>query len=349
MLGWTAEQMIGERSTDFIHPDDHDRAVSSWMELLAARGSQRIRLRHRCQDETWLWVEVEHIHNGAENPKDVDVLAYISDISDEMAAHEALHRREQLFSRLAESLPSGVLQLHQDRSVAYANARLTTILEVAEPTTAAEVLSIVVDHDRPAVDAALDAALDRGEDHQLEVEILRPRTADRRRCALTFAAVCDHEGRAGALICVTDVIESARMRDELKFQATYDALTGCLNRASVTRALEQFLALPGKSATAVIFVDVDNSKPSTTGSVTPPVTSYSSTSQPGSKTSPAARTWSAASAATSSSSSAATSTFPNRHWRSRHACAPPSTSPPPSRPALSSCARASAWHAPHQA
>jgi diguanylate cyclase (GGDEF)-like protein/PAS domain S-box-containing protein len=261
MLGWTAEQMIGERSTAFIHPDDHDRAVSSWMELVAAGGSQRIRLRHRCQDGSWLWVEVEHVHNGAENFEDVDVLAYISDISDEMAAHEALHRREQLFSRLAESLPSGVLQLHQDRSVAYANARLTTILEIAEPTTAADVLANLVDRDRPAVDAALNAALDHGEDHELEVEVLRPRTADRRRCALTFAAVCDTEGRPGALICVSDVTESARMRDELKFQATYDALTGCLNRASVTRALEQFLAQPGESATAVIFVDVDKFKP----------------------------------------------------------------------------------------
>ena len=262
MLGWTAEQMTGERSTEFIHPDDCDRAISSWMELVAAGGSQRIRLRHRCRDGSWLWVEVEHIHNGAERLEDVDVVAYISDISDEMAAHEAVHRREQLFSRLAESLPSGVLQLHQDRSVAYANARLSAILDIAQPTTAADVLATVVDHDRCAVDAALDAALDRGADQELEVEIVRPRTADRRRCALTFAAVCDTEGRPAALICVSDVTESARMRDELKFQATYDALTGCLNRASITHALEQLLCHPGEAATTVVFfVDVDNFKP----------------------------------------------------------------------------------------
>jgi diguanylate cyclase (GGDEF)-like protein len=103
--------------------------------------------------------------------------------------------------------------------------------------------------------------LDCGEDGELEVDILRPRAADHRRCALTFAAVCDQEGRAGALICVNDVTESARMRDELRLQATYDALTGCLNRSCVTRTLENFLAPPGEPATTVMFVDVDNFKP----------------------------------------------------------------------------------------
>jgi PAS domain-containing protein len=100
------------------------------MDLVAHRGTQRVRLRHRCSDGSWLWIEVEQIHNGAENPDEVDVVSHISDISEEMAAHEALRRREQLFSRLAESLPSGVAQIQQDLSVVYANARLGTILGI---------------------------------------------------------------------------------------------------------------------------------------------------------------------------------------------------------------------------
>ena len=121
-------QRVGSRSTDFIHREDRERGVASWMELLASQTSQRVRLRHRCADGTWLWVEVEHIHNGAEDPDEVDVVAHINDISDEMAAHEAIRQREQLFSRLAESLPVGILQLRRDRSIAYANARLAEIL-----------------------------------------------------------------------------------------------------------------------------------------------------------------------------------------------------------------------------
>ena len=65
MLGWAPAQMVGSRSTEFIHREDRERGVASWMELLASQTSQRVRLRHRCADGTWLWVEVEHIHNGA--------------------------------------------------------------------------------------------------------------------------------------------------------------------------------------------------------------------------------------------------------------------------------------------
>jgi PAS domain S-box-containing protein len=105
MLGWTAEQMVGARSSEFLHPDDRERAVANWMEMLSRQESQRVRLRHQCQDGSWLWVEMENIYEHAESFDDVVVMTQLSDISDEMAAHEALDQREKLFRRLAESLP----------------------------------------------------------------------------------------------------------------------------------------------------------------------------------------------------------------------------------------------------
>ena len=54
MLGWTPEQLIGLRSTELIHPEDFDRAVSSWMELYFHQGRQSVRVRHRCADGNWL-------------------------------------------------------------------------------------------------------------------------------------------------------------------------------------------------------------------------------------------------------------------------------------------------------
>ena len=47
MLGWKPDEMLGQRSLEFIHPDDRERAVESWMEMLARPGqSNRARLRH---------------------------------------------------------------------------------------------------------------------------------------------------------------------------------------------------------------------------------------------------------------------------------------------------------------
>ena len=49
------------------------------------------------------------------------------DISDELAAQEALRASEQRLRRLAESLPLGVVQIEVDRRISYANERLATI------------------------------------------------------------------------------------------------------------------------------------------------------------------------------------------------------------------------------
>jgi diguanylate cyclase (GGDEF)-like protein/PAS domain S-box-containing protein len=261
MLGWSPAQMVGVRSSEFVHPDDYDRAVASWMALLAHRGTQRVRLRYRCRDRSWLWIEIEQVHNGAENPDEVDVVSYMSDISEEMTAHEALGRREQLFSRLAESLPSGVAQIQQDLSVVYANARLSAILGIAPITNLSDVLAGVVGRDRASVSDAVTNALERSADRELEVDITRGNTVERRRCFLTIAAVDDQEGQPGVLVCVSDITDQARAHQELQVRATTDPLTGVLNRATVMQALDRSLTRARQSSTGVIFVDIDRFKP----------------------------------------------------------------------------------------
>jgi len=62
-------------------------------------------------------------------------------------------------------------------------------------------------------------------------------------------------------VCLADVTESARTREELWSRATYDAVTRCYNRASTMAALEAMLAPDGTGERpAVIFVDLDHFK-----------------------------------------------------------------------------------------
>ena len=262
MFGWTREQLIGTRATEFVHPDDRDRAVNTWLTLVSSGDSQRVRLRHRCADSNWLWIEMENVHNGAEKAEDVDIVAHISDISDEMAAHEALRRREELFRRLAESLPTGVLQLGRDGSVIYANARLREILRSPVPPTSAEMLARIRARDRAAVQAAIESAMRDGADSDLEVEIRPARTRTRLRCSLTIAAVADHNGAPAALLCVSDVTESARLRDELQRQATHDVLTGLPNHRALIGAIDHELERTRRNSRrfALAFIDLDHFK-----------------------------------------------------------------------------------------
>ena len=175
------------------------------MQLFGSRGSQRVRFFARsCGDGGWLWVEVENIHNGAEDPDDAEVVAHMSDISDEMAAHEALRRREQLFEPAGRGacLPE-LCRLSRDGSVIYANARLREILHAATPSDLQTLLSAILGDDRSAVRAAVDAALGPG--HRLPVggqgsPARRPTRPP--FCAMTVAAVADQEGHPAVLYVV---------------------------------------------------------------------------------------------------------------------------------------------------
>jgi diguanylate cyclase (GGDEF)-like protein/PAS domain S-box-containing protein len=260
MLGWTREQMVGQRSSDFIHPDDQERAIANWMELLSCQDAQRVRLRHRRADGSWAWVELENQYLAADDPADAVVVAQMSDISDEMAAHEAVQQRERLLRRVAESLPVGILQLAADGALVYANSRLSAILGTDAVTGVEDLLGAVPEPDRARLGAALDRALGEGADEEFEIGFRDRRTGEARVCAVSLVSLSDREGAPGALLSLTDVTDSARMREELTARATFDGLTGCHNRAATLAFLERALQDPA-GGTAVVFIDLDKLKP----------------------------------------------------------------------------------------
>jgi diguanylate cyclase (GGDEF)-like protein len=183
----------------------------------------------------------------------------MNDISDEMAAHEALRQQERLLRRVAESLPVAILQLSADRSVVFANSRFDDLVGPAGEDRLTGLESAVRDTDRTPLAAALAAALDEGRDGELEVVV--GQQDGPRVCAVGVIALGDREGAPGALISLTDVTAAVRLREELTVRATTDPLTGVANREAVSAALEAALAAPADALTAVVFVDLDDFKP----------------------------------------------------------------------------------------
>ena len=261
MLGWTPDEMLGQRSLEFIHPDDQERAVESWMGMLARPGqSNRVRLRHRRRDGSWLWLEITN-HNLLDDPSHGYVRAELMDISDEMVAQEALRAREQLLHRLAEALPLGVFQVDRDGAVVYANERLAEIVGVTACGTVRDQLRTVSTDDWPSLEEALGGVLVDGRDATLEVRLRRPGSEEVRFSRILLRSLTDDGGMVtGAIVCVEDVTDSVRLRGELEHRATYDTLTRCHNRASIMSALEAALAGSATSTTGVAFLDIDGFK-----------------------------------------------------------------------------------------
>lgn len=253
LLGWAVEDMVGRRSLDFIHPEDQEEAIAAWVDMLASPGvTTRARLRHAMADGGWLWLDIAN-----RNRLDADgaVECEMIDVSEEVAAQEALAANEQVLRRLTESMPVGVFHIDADERLQLANARLHEILGTSPDDDQRIMLSTV--RDPIAFDRALAAVL-TGVDVDMETEIQVLGTLEVRRCTLALRALSADDVITGAVGVLTDVTESSRLREELERRATIDELTGCLNRASVLDALED--ALSSGVDVAVVFVDVDDFK-----------------------------------------------------------------------------------------
>lgn len=261
MLGWAPEEIVGHRTVEYVHPDDQEAGVANWMEMLDAPGrGHRVRLRHRRRDGSWIWLEVTNF-NRLSDDEHGDILTEVVDISEEMAAHEALRAREQLLAQLTDSVPVGLFHADATGHLLFSNRRLRDITGQADARTLHDQLVDVTAEDRPLLEAAL-----RSPRADVEVAI-RSGGAGMRHWSLSIRALTDADGNVTGLTgCLEDVTAMVRSRRALEERATTDPLTGCLNREGTLVGLQEVLDAPAPSAgtrrrgTAVIFVDLDGFK-----------------------------------------------------------------------------------------
>jgi diguanylate cyclase (GGDEF)-like protein/PAS domain S-box-containing protein len=260
ILGWRRDELIGRRNLDLVHPDDQEKAVANWMDMIGRPGAERrIRLRHQHKDGSWRWLEMTNTNRL--DFADPHVLSDLVDVTDEVTALEALRANEQLLRRLTEALPVGVLTFGTDRRIAYRNETMHSIVGVSRASTVDEQLSTVDEGSRIAVHSAVADALIGGRDADLEVSF-HPPDRSVRRCVMSLRALTGADGAVtGAIICLSDITDEATLREELQRQVRYDPLTASLNHASILAALEERLRHPANDRwTVVFFIDLDDFK-----------------------------------------------------------------------------------------
>ena len=248
---------MGRRGLDYVHPDDHERAIDSWLWMASTTGgSSRWRGRYRRADGSDIWIETTNV-NRLDDPAHPHVASELVDVSDEMKALDALRANEQFLRRITEALPVGVAEVAAGGAVTYANEKINRLF--AGPVTSYDELWAGIEPDDRAAFAAA-VATARSVDDGADVEVrLTTRAVDGPvTAAITMRASVDD----GLLLCVTDVTERARLRRELEVIATFDELTGCHNLASAMRHLISSIAADHDRAlsTAVVFVDLDHFK-----------------------------------------------------------------------------------------
>jgi diguanylate cyclase (GGDEF)-like protein len=231
------------------------------MDMFARPGSsQRVRLRHQHKDGLWVWLEVTN-HNRLDDPGDPCVLADNVDVTEEMMALDALRANERVLRRLTEALPIGVLYVNADRTVNYGNERLATMVGKSWARTAEEQFATAIGEHHGILMSALSTVLGRGRDMDVSVSFA-PKADTVVRCDVSLRALINEAREVvGAIVCVADVTEDLRMREELRERALYDLLTGCLNHGAVMSELADRLAAdPPDGLTVALFIDLDDFK-----------------------------------------------------------------------------------------
>jgi diguanylate cyclase (GGDEF)-like protein/PAS domain S-box-containing protein len=261
ILGWEPDELIGRRALDIVHPDDQSLVIESWVRMRAGASTPRLRQRMRRRDGTWVWFEVVN-HDRLDDPAYRCVLGEMVDISEEMAANEALREREQLLIRLAETVPVGLAEIDADGVVQYANERLREILGAGESPMLGDALQTLIPEDNERVQEGIGRLLADGSAADFEVALRLSSDDEPRFATINLRALTRDGGSVnGGIVCVVDCTETARMRDALRVRATFDELTGCHNRGSVMQALQAHITTQQRrSDRAVLFVDLDGFK-----------------------------------------------------------------------------------------
>ena len=250
LLGWSAEEMNGRPSLEFIHPDDHAKAIDNWMQMIAHGARHAVRLRYRSKDGSWIWLETS-------NELVVDqegrrrVRGQLIDISEEMAATEALHYSEALLRRITETVPVGLAEIGTDGTLCYMNPSLERLLKDQGAATVEAMVELLHPEDRVRLGNAMEAALQQGGDGDVDILLPGTEAVPDRSCRIAVRALTDSEQVLGALVCVMDVTD-------LKAEAATDPLTGLHNRTSIFNSLR--LALSRPEPVGVVYVDIDGFK-----------------------------------------------------------------------------------------
>ncbi|MEM9200172.1 MAG: EAL domain-containing protein [Actinomycetota bacterium] len=253
MLGWRPAEIIDRTTLDFLHPNDIDRSLDAWLDVLEQASISNNRCRWRCKDGSYRWVEVFN-----EVIDDDVIVSRIVDVQAEMDALADARLGQEGFATLTEALPIGVAQLDTDGRLIYANDAL---IALNEQLNAGHDLAdfATISCSNATIRAAIAAALN-GEGADRLVNLIAGPSTNAIQIR-TRPLIVDDEP-AGVIATFDDITEAKELERELHLRATIDPLTKLANRASVLEQLDAAVTLTESAdvRSAVLFIDLDHFK-----------------------------------------------------------------------------------------
>ena len=108
LTGYPPDELIGQSAYTLINPADHDRLRSAHAQLLDTGRPQRVVVRLRRKDGTWLWVETIARLVRDERSRPTGIQSASRDVTETKHAVEALEAAREHFRRAFDDAPIGM-------------------------------------------------------------------------------------------------------------------------------------------------------------------------------------------------------------------------------------------------
>lgn len=256
LLGWTTNQLKTMTALDLVHPDDVERAIDSWLVMIAGGETEPVRLRYRHDSGSYRWFEA-HNTSFLDDPERAFVQTELIDIDAEMRALGRARDSELHFATLTESLPIGVVQIGSNGDIAFANEWLKVLTGLESEALAG--LDWIVAQDRGLFLSKVSETLSDGLHQDCDIRASDSDGAEH-LCRVRLRPMPSTEADGGAIALLEDVTVSRNFENQLRIQALTDELTGLPNRRGLNEWLARHQDEAAEQGLSIFFIDLDDFK-----------------------------------------------------------------------------------------
>ncbi len=263
MLGYTAEELVGQDASLLHHPDAY-RSVVQLRDQASRRGSASGLVEHRRKDGTTFVAEttISQLCDDAGTP--IGLVRTVRDVTAELTLLGDRQAAEQRLQAILLTMRDLVLMIGPTGEASYVSPSFSEALGY-DPTAlvGTNIFALVHPDDRQR--AAARAAERLGEPPGVPVQPIELRLRTAAGDHLWYEAVANPmpsaDGTVAELLVSLRTIHDRKQReDHLTWLARTDPLTGLANRLGLLEHLEELLHDELAQPLAVLFVDLDGFK-----------------------------------------------------------------------------------------
>lgn len=264
VFGWTRSEVLGQPMVERIVPPDfrdtHTRGMARYLATGEARVlGQRLQLPgwHRTRHEFPIELTLSMVVVGGQRI----FSAFMRDISERVAAQDALRKSEAELRTIADNVPAWITHVGPDLRYRFVNRAYAEWFErSAEDLIGLHMRDVLPPEHFAGVEAHAMRAL-AGHAVSFEVD-RRDANGDLRHMLANYVPDPSGPGDAGFHVMIQDITPQIRLARMLERQAFRDDLTGLPNRAAWNEEFARAAARAQRSRSplAMLFIDLDGFK-----------------------------------------------------------------------------------------